>query len=720
MIIPTVTFEAYISGSWVSLTSDVVRSANVSRGIIGQNATDRIAKEGTLTFYLNNSADNSAGLIGYYSLSHANKLSGWGRGVKVRVSFSHASYNSGAASVKFVGFINKIDVVPGIYRQRQVKVTCTDFLAELNDWEQIPQTTVIQNAPAYVAYQQVIDEMNIQPEGTNFVDEYVYLDGVTSGINCGDTADLQDLHGGDFTIEGWFKPDSAGELSNGYFFGKGSSSVGGWHCRFSGASNSIQLQADFATTDIQEAVSVSALDDGDWHKITLTYTNSDQKMRLYIDHVLQGTTAAGSGTANTDVGNNFYIGARFNGNQNFEGNIAWVALYSSVNDPTGEPLYSYDVQPPIDTTNGIALWRMTEGEGTTVVDFIGSNDGTLVNCTWTDNLNGLDFLTYAFHRSGEQSGSAYQEFNRIAMSVFDKIYVTGKGVLTAQNRTQGINEDTALFTLNDALTEITHTDDRSRAVDRIKTTTYPLNIGVGQADVVYELENPIRLNAGESKTITCKYVDQGSSRNVGLLNQITAWVADTHYKMGNLPDGTSNNLNANLGTSVTYGAGAAEVVLTNNGASTGYVNKINIVGDAVKFFNPNESITQVTAGKNNTINVEMPYQESETFALAANNMIANVYGSTTIQVNSARYWVNRNTTTFANFMDAEILKRIAITESLTGLSANESFIHQESWVLDPGGIVRCTYMLAPARDTSARFIVGTSRVGTGVVYFSGG
>ena len=170
---------------------------------------------------------------------------------------------------------------------------------------------------------------------------------------------------------------------------------------------------------------------------------------------------------------------------------------------------------------------------------------------------------------------------------------------------------------------------------------------------------------------------------------------------------------------MTYKSAAAEVTFTNNGNAVGYVNTFTIVGNAVTFFEPVESIKEITAGKHKTIRVDMPYQENESFALAANNMIENVYANS-IQMNRLRYSVNLNTTSISTFFTCDIGNRVAITESVTGLSATEGFINQVEWSLKPGSILDCTYLLAPARDTSDRCIVGTSTVGSGVVYFSGG
>lgn len=138
-------FEVLIGTTWVNLTPDVKVSPppQGNRGIMGNDPQAQLGDTGRLTFSLDNSHGNSAGLIGYYSPGHANCLSGWTTGLPVRLSFSYA----GLTRYKWYGRIEPdgIKVIPGSKGPRRVDVTCFDFMGQaayhrLNQVQ--PQTNV--------------------------------------------------------------------------------------------------------------------------------------------------------------------------------------------------------------------------------------------------------------------------------------------------------------------------------------------------------------------------------------------------------------------------------------------------------------------------------------------------------------------------------------------------------------------------------------------------
>lgn len=127
----TVSVEAYLSGSWTAITADTKAEAGpilIRYGIDGSGPKDCIASPGSLSFPLRNDAGGSGGVQGYYSANHANKRTGWGFGIPVRVRLS-----SGATSnkVKFLGKIAAIDAEPGRYGRQTVHVTGYDVLYDL-------------------------------------------------------------------------------------------------------------------------------------------------------------------------------------------------------------------------------------------------------------------------------------------------------------------------------------------------------------------------------------------------------------------------------------------------------------------------------------------------------------------------------------------------------------------------------------------------------------
>ena len=118
----------YPDGTLIDITSDVTSAApiQVDYGIKGNGPLDRIASTGTMTFTLNNAANNSGGVLGYYSPGHTNVRSGWDLGLLVRLKLTY----DGTTYYKFAG--NLISIVPdaGSHSRRSVMCTAVDWMDE--------------------------------------------------------------------------------------------------------------------------------------------------------------------------------------------------------------------------------------------------------------------------------------------------------------------------------------------------------------------------------------------------------------------------------------------------------------------------------------------------------------------------------------------------------------------------------------------------------------
>ncbi len=114
-------------GGWTAIT-DVDESSGVviKRGLAGSSQRDRVSTTGTMSFVLNNSENNSGGLLGYYSPRNANCRSGWKLGIAVRYSVTYV----GIPEKEFVGTISSILPIPGRYGERKVQVQCVDWMEE--------------------------------------------------------------------------------------------------------------------------------------------------------------------------------------------------------------------------------------------------------------------------------------------------------------------------------------------------------------------------------------------------------------------------------------------------------------------------------------------------------------------------------------------------------------------------------------------------------------
>lgn len=167
-VTPTWSLEMKFDGSTWTDVSDDVRINDLIRGESGMGdnkATDRVARTGRLTFSLDNSAGNSAGLAGYYSPGHNNARSGFATGIEVRFRVSYDGYTR----TKFYGKIAKDGIEPdtGIYGQRRTKITVLDYMNQLSMHElSLPQYTTNKRIDEIMPL--IIGGMPIAPEATSY------------------------------------------------------------------------------------------------------------------------------------------------------------------------------------------------------------------------------------------------------------------------------------------------------------------------------------------------------------------------------------------------------------------------------------------------------------------------------------------------------------------------------------------------------------------------
>lgn len=152
-------FEYKHDGNWINISDDVfVHSVQIRRGISGSGFTSRVAGPGELTFQVRNDAGNSGGVEGYYTSSHTNCRTGWGKDIEIRVRF----VADGLSYVKFKGYISKLESI-GDLHGGTLAVTAEDLLGELRNKMKLP--ALARNKTMSEGAEIVLDNLNVVPEG---------------------------------------------------------------------------------------------------------------------------------------------------------------------------------------------------------------------------------------------------------------------------------------------------------------------------------------------------------------------------------------------------------------------------------------------------------------------------------------------------------------------------------------------------------------------------
>jgi len=165
----TIKFEMKIAGVWTDITADVLQNPRPrvdGMGIMGSGINDRVGDIGTLSFSLNNSASNTAGLLGYYSPSNDNSfLTNTVTGIEVRLYFEY----NGVRRYKFYGRVYKDgwQVIPGKYKERRVDVVVQNWMKRASDTE-LDLMGYALDKRFEEGVQLVLNNMDVRPQNTSF------------------------------------------------------------------------------------------------------------------------------------------------------------------------------------------------------------------------------------------------------------------------------------------------------------------------------------------------------------------------------------------------------------------------------------------------------------------------------------------------------------------------------------------------------------------------
>lgn len=141
------------------------------------------------------------------------------------------------------------------------------------------------------------------------------------------------------------------------------------------------------------------LEDSVWTHIAVTWQNSDGTLNVYINGTLEFTTTTSVGV-NLNDGGSFVMAQEqdsigtYDPNQAYQGQIDEVRLWNVVR--TEEQINDFLYTNLTGTETGlVSYWQFNESAGTTAIDEMGLNDGTLQNMNDDDWVNStIPFLPY--------------------------------------------------------------------------------------------------------------------------------------------------------------------------------------------------------------------------------------------------------------------------------------------------------------------------------------
>lgn len=166
----TVSLElAGFGGGWTDVTLDLSSAPlRMTRGFQSAEPDDLVAAPSTFTFGLRNDVKNSATTRGYYSPDFASCRSGFGLDIRVRWQVTA----NGTTYTRFLGWIEEIAPLAGIYDEQTVAITAASWLnraattsisalsqaIDLRGDQLLPLlVALVDHAPASTAYATTVD-----------------------------------------------------------------------------------------------------------------------------------------------------------------------------------------------------------------------------------------------------------------------------------------------------------------------------------------------------------------------------------------------------------------------------------------------------------------------------------------------------------------------------------------------------------------------------------
>ncbi|MDJ0911354.1 MAG: DNRLRE domain-containing protein [Woeseiaceae bacterium] len=206
------------------------------------------------------------------------------------------------------------------------------------------------------------------------------LDGSDDRVEVG----TFDVTGSGITMTGWFYADVIDTNDPRIISKADSTAVAGawWQLSTSNSGSNrylrMRIKAGGTTTTLGDTT--TNLSPGRWYFAAGTYDAESGRMRLYLDGVeIASITHAVGGPIDTDPSVNVEVGANGTAERFFDGILDDVRVYDR--ELKASEIAELAERPPIIP---IAHWMLDETSGSTAVDSVGNNDGSLIgSVSWT-------------------------------------------------------------------------------------------------------------------------------------------------------------------------------------------------------------------------------------------------------------------------------------------------------------------------------------------------
>lgn len=360
---------------------------------------------------------------------------------------------------------------------------------------------------------------------------------------------------------------------------------------------------------------------------------------------------------------------------------------------------------------------------------------------------GLDTYPYALDDLDPSTSHILDGFDSVAKSGFDRIYERADGTLRYESRQTRQTFTPAVLTITDvppagrpaqAVSGVPARRARDKQMNRFQVTVHPKRVDM-TAVVLYSLpisaSNPT-VAPGQTITMQGPYVDPNQqAQQVGGFNMLISdgMGGSTIGTSGSLPTGdlqfttaaagSGTDISASVTVSVVYGANQATFTITNTSTQTAFFAKLQCRGQGIYDYQTVVA-TATASGSQSAIGqtafpFDCPYNPGALFAQSAATYEATLYSKAVSQLDQGvSVFVHADDElTLDTLLQREISDAIAISETVTGLTAGTYWIDGEQLEIDERVNMRVTWPLAPNVASTAWTlgVAGSSELGVTTV-----
>jgi hypothetical protein len=322
------------------------------------------------------------------------------------------------------------------------------------------------------------------------------------------------------------------------------------------------------------------------------------------------------------------------------------------------------------------------------------------------------YLPFALSAETDEKTVMMGVIQKVCQTVLGYFFIRGNmtdGETAVFQREENRAVMTSAATLDDTMCELIVRRSTDDMYNRVIGKIHPTRVDETADTLLYENDSDIYVDAGDTQVFTFRFKDPNSQAvRISALDVTETPEAGTHYRASRYQNTNYNDANDLISVTAQNGGNSSDWTIQNTGGYRVYINKINIFGRGIYYYNPVTLIAESGSG-DRELSYDFYYLDDAQRARSFLNRILTRVSADTPDVEAISFYADENATLMGYAMTLDIGSRITVRESVTGVDG-EYHINNVTYTIESTGALKITWGLEPA-DTKSYFILGSSLLG---------